>query len=48
MTLGLSVGFVIFIFLSIALGYATKNWVTGLVLMLMYIVVVLVWRFLTR
>lgn len=48
MPLALSPAFVIFLIFAVALGYATNNWVNGLVLMMLYIVITLIWRFLVR
>lgn len=48
MGLGLSKVFIIFLILSIALGYGTHNWVNGLVAMGIYGGVVIMWRLLTR
>ncbi len=48
MPLGLSKVFIVFIFLSIALAYATNNWKNAFVFMGVFIVFTLLWRFLTR
>ncbi len=46
--LGLGKGFVIFIFLSLAIGYGTQNWIVAGQLMIAFVVVKIGWRFLTR
>lgn len=46
--LGLNKWFVIFLFLSLIVGYGTENWFVAGQLMLSYIVVAIVWRFFTR
>lgn len=45
--LGLSKDFVIFLFLSLAIGYGTSNWIVGVQIMVGYVVVKIVWRFFT-
>jgi len=47
MPLGLSKPFIIFFVISVGLGYATKNWRVGLVLMGMFAVITILWRYLT-
>lgn len=46
--LGFNKWFVIFLLLSLAIGYGTKNWIVGGQVMLTYIVVRIVWRFFVR
>jgi len=48
MVLGLSKPFIIFFIISIGLGYGTRNWRTTVVLMIIYAIVIIIWRFLTR
>jgi len=48
MTLGLSKPFIICLFISIAIGYATHNWVTIIALVLFFGTLTIIWRFLTR
>jgi len=45
--LGFSKDFVLFIVLSLLIGYATKNWVNGAVFLGLYIGVKIVWKILT-
>lgn len=47
MGLGFSKDFVIFLILSIILGFATENPKAGLSLMITYVIVKVVWRILT-
>jgi len=46
MGLGLSVSFILFLALSIALSYYTKNPWNGVVLMVMYAAIKIIWRIL--
>ncbi len=46
--LGLSKSFVIFIFISIIIGYGTRSWKIGLVMISTFIVIKITWRFLTH
>lgn len=47
MGLGFSKGFVIFLFLSIAIAIGTEDWKNGAVLMAIYIICSWVWKILT-
>jgi hypothetical protein len=46
--LGFGKWFVIFIFLSLAVGYGTKNWIIAGQMMIAFIVIKVIWRFFTR
>ena len=46
MGLGLSVSFILFLALSIALSYYTNNYWNGVVLMVMYAAIKIIWRIL--
>lgn len=48
MPLGLSKYFIICVLLAVAMGYSTKNWVNGVVLVALFGVITFIWRFLTR
>lgn len=43
--LGFAKWFVIFLLLSLAVGYGTKNWIMAGQIILAYIVVKIVWKF---
>jgi len=45
--LGFSKLFVIFIFVAIVIGYGTKSWVNGLVLIGIFAIIRIVWKLLT-
>lgn len=46
--LGISKSFIIFLILSIVLAVGTKNWKNGIVLMACYVVVKIIWKFITE
>lgn len=46
--LGFGKWFVIFLFLSLAVGYGTENWLIAGQMMIGFIVIKIVWRFFTR
>jgi len=46
MGLGLATSFIIFLAIAIALGYYTNNWWNGVVIMLFYVIIKVVWRLL--
>ncbi len=45
--LGLSKLFVFILFLSVVLGYASRDWMKGVYLLIIFIMVRVGWRFLT-
>jgi hypothetical protein len=45
--LGFSKDFVLFIVISILIGYATENWVNGAVFLGLYAIVKIIWKILT-
>jgi len=46
--LGFAKWFVIFLFLSLAVGYGTKNWYAAGQIMIGFIAIKIMWRFFTR
>ena len=46
--LGLSKGFVIFLFISIIVSYGMKTWKAGAWIMFLYIIVKITWKLLTK
>ena len=46
--LGFSKWFVIFLFLSLAVWYGTKNVIVAFQIMIAYVVIRIAWRFFTR
>ncbi len=46
--LGMNKWFVAFLLLSIAIGYGTKNWMNGAVVLAWFVLIRIIWKFLTK
>lgn len=48
MVLGLSKIFVVMVIVSLAFGYGVENWRSGVALFIVWSILTIIWRFLTR
>jgi Ca2+/H+ antiporter len=45
--LGFSKIFVIVLFIAVIVGYGSENWVNGLMIVLVYAIIAIIWKLLT-